>query len=321
MSGSERGATLLTVMMIVALMSAVAVGVTTRLAGSIGLSRAASARADIYWTARSAVVASDAIVSGIFVNDTNRWPYPQAVAPEPMTVPLAAGDATIIFADASNCFNLNVLADAAGGADMSQIAAYTRLLEGIGVDRAQASGLASTAADWIDADDAALSGGAESGWYMDAEVAHATAGTAFVSLSELRALRGYEPDLIAAILPHVCLGEPGLAGRLNLNTMTPEQAVLLPALFSAGLDLPTARRLIEARPVSGWQGVEEFLALDAIARIAEDIRSPEVLSVETSRIRSLMTVRIGNQTRSFDIMFDRQGDGSYRPGRLEEVQG
>ncbi len=321
MSGSERGATLLTVMMIVALMSAVAVGVTTRLAGSIGLSRAASARADIYWTARSAVVASDAIVSGIFVNDTNRWPYPQAVAPEPMIVPLAAGDVTILFEDASNCFNLNLLADAAGGADMSQIAAFTRLLEGIGVDRAQASALASTAADWIDADDAALSGGAESGWYMDTELAHDTAGTAFVSLSELRALRGYEADLVAAILPHVCVGEPGISGRLNLNTLTPEQAALLQAMFSAGLDLPTARRLIEARPVSGWQGVEEFLALEEIARLAEDIRSPEVLSVETSRIRSHMTVRIGNQTRMFDIMFDRQGDGSYRPGRLEEVQG
>jgi general secretion pathway protein K len=321
MNGSQRGATLLTVMMIVALMSAVAVGVTTRLAGSIGLSRAASARADIYWTARSAVVASDAIVSGIFVNGTNRWPYPKAVAPEPMIVPLAAGEVTLLFEDASNCFNLNQLVDASGGSDMSQIHSFTRLLEGIGVDRAQASALASTAADWIDADDAALSGGAESSWYTDMEIAHATAGTAFVSLSELRALRGYEPDLIAAILPHVCLGEPGIPGRLNLNTLTPEQAVLLPALFSAGLDLPMARRLIEARPVSGWQGVEEFLSLDEISRLAEDIRNPDVLSVETSRIRSHMIVRFGNQKRSFDIMFDRQGDGSYRPGRLEEVEG
>ncbi len=321
MSGSQRGATLLTVMMIVALMSAVAVGVTTRLAGSIGLSRAASARADIYWTARSAVVASDAIVSGIFVNESNRWPYPQAVAPEPMIVPLAAGDVTLLFEDASNCFNLNQLVDASGGSDLSKIQAFTRLLEGIGVDRAQASAFASTAADWIDADDAALSGGAESSWYADMEIAHATAGTAFVSLSELRSLRGFEPDLVAAILPHVCLGEPGMSGRLNLNTLTPEQAVLLPALFSSGLDLPTARRLIEARPVSGWQGVEEFLSLDEISRLAEDIRNPDVLSVETSRIRSHMIVRFGNQKRTFDIMFDRQGDGSYRPGRLEEVQG
>ena len=175
------------------------------------------------------------------------------------------------------------------------------------MDRAQASAFASTAADWIDADDAALSGGAESSWYTDMEIAHATAGTAFVSLSELRALRGGEPDLVAAILPHVCLGQPGISGRLNLNTLTPEQAVLLPALFSSGLDLPTARRLIEARPVSGWQGVEEFLSLDEISRLAEDIRNPDVLSVETSRIRSHMIVRFGNQKRPFDIMFDRQG--------------
>jgi general secretion pathway protein K len=316
---SEKGASLLTVMMIVALISAVAVGVTSDLTRSIGVARTSGARSDIHWTARSAVLASSAIISSVVVNERNTWPYPQSLAPEPVIVPLEAGEVVITFEDVSNCFNLNMLAGPTGEPDLPTIQAFVRLLEGIGLDQSLASALASAAADWTDADDAPLPDGAEAGWYIDASVPHGTSGEPFVSLSELRAVRGFDPEILAAIRPFLCIGEPGVASRLNLNTLSPEQAVLLPSIFSAGLDIQTAQRLIKERPVAGWQSVDEFLALDDVSRLAEEIRDSTVLSIETSRIRSHMTLNVGEQQRDYTVVFDRQGDGTYLPGRLEEV--
>jgi general secretion pathway protein K len=89
--------------------------------------------------------------------------------------------------------------------------------------------------------------------------------------SELRSVHQVSGEVYQKVAPLVC-AIPSDDWRLNVNTLLPEQAPILVAMFSPRLGSSEARQLIEKRPFDGWDSVDEFLAESEIAGISEDIK-------------------------------------------------
>ena len=139
----------------------------------------------------------------------------------------------------NGCFNLNTLVDAAGVAQPEDIDRYKRLLLALGLE----IGLADAAVDWLDKDSQpSFPHGAESDYYARLDPAYAIANQAFVSSSELRAVKGYDAEVMEKLATYVC-ALPVHNSKINVNFAAP------PVLMSmtAGVTQALAEEIIEAR--------------------------------------------------------------------------
>ena len=165
--------------------------------------------------------------------------------------------------DLQGRFNVNNLADAA---DAKQLDYYKRLLEVLDLEPALAPALQ----DWIDPDiNATFPDGAEDDEYLRADVPYRTANRPLVDASELRLVKGYTPEVLAVLEPHITvLPDPTV---ININTATAE---VLQALHG-DLDEGDVQQLIEARDeeLEGepFTTTEAFLAHEAFAGLELDV--------------------------------------------------
>ena len=160
--------------------------------------------------------------------------------------------------DGGNCFNLNGLVvqsngQAAYAAYAPAITQFARLMRLVNV-RAPVESIAAATADWIDTDSSPLPGGAEDASYSD----YRTAGTLMADPSELRAVSGVTPEVYAAIRPWVCTLPKAAPSKINVNTLTPEQAPLIAMLEPDTLSVAGARSLLLKRPALGYASAGEF---------------------------------------------------------------
>ncbi|MEP6996549.1 MAG: type II secretion system minor pseudopilin GspK [Betaproteobacteria bacterium] len=110
-------------------------------------------------------------------------------------------------------------------------------------------------ADWVDADDRVSEpGGAEDAWYLSQTRPGLAANAPVRRTSELLAVRGADPGLLARVLPFVStLDAPS---TVNVNTAPPE---VLAALVG-GLDAPAATALVAARAQTPFATIADFRA-------------------------------------------------------------
>lgn len=153
-------------------------------------------------------------------------------------------------ADQQGRFNLNrVWHDNAP--DPVAAAIFQRLLKNLDLPDTLVPALT----DWIDADnEAAGSDGAEDDSYSRLEPPYRVANQPVSDVSELRLIKGFTPEIIAKLRPYVCaLPAPAL---LNVNTADP---VILAAL-AIRMTSRNASELSSQRPANGYASVDEFLA-------------------------------------------------------------
>lgn len=285
----ERGAALLSVLLIVAAMTVAAVVAMDAVSRSVALAKASQSRGQAYWFARSAEAISVAAVQELesltAMNLTPETPRLGEV------VTFNAGTALIEarLSDATNCFNLNGLAaslnEDASNDPTNSVEAYSRLLEGVGLFASDADVLVDSVADWIDLDSQPRTRGAEDGYYASQSPPYRTSGTLLENRRELRAIMGYTDEVRAAIAPVTCVRPEIDQSSLNVNMLTEEQAPLLVALYSSGLDAEDAKRVLFRRPQGGWPDIESFKAEPLIQQIAPDNRNDALIDVRSQYIR------------------------------------
>jgi general secretion pathway protein K len=92
------------------------------------------------------------------------------------------------------------------------------------VDPGTATELAEATIDWLDPDGVAELGGAEDGYYTGLQPPYVPANFWFTSISELQAVKGFTPEILRALWPHVtALPRPDSKSKrwpLNVNTAT-----------------------------------------------------------------------------------------------------
>lgn len=258
----ERGAALLTVLLIVAVVAVLAttalekLRLTTRLAGN------AQATEQVRAYANAAETMALVRIGSLLGNQPTRVTLAGGWSGRPFALPLpGGGQAAARVTDGGNCFNLNgLVARAAPGVYTSvatQRIIFARLLRLVGVPGQVAEQVASSTADWIDSDQDQQPGGAEDQAYLGRQQSYRTAGTLIADVSELRAIDGVTPDVYAKLRPWVCALPVAQPSRINLDTLAPEQAPLV-AMLAEGLTVDQARSLLFKRPVQGFANAGEF---------------------------------------------------------------
>jgi general secretion pathway protein K len=133
-------------------------------------------------------------------------PWAQPI--EPFEVDNGSLELSII--DLDRRFNLNSLSGT--GADV-QVKRLKTLLNALGLD----DRFAELWKDWVDEDQQITGFGAEDGTYLLRDPPHRTANSASGGVSELGLLDGLDPDTLAAIRPHVS-AVPSTTILINVNT-------------------------------------------------------------------------------------------------------
>lgn len=152
------------------------------------------------------------------VHAAQRWGNPLG----PLEVP-DAGTIQGQLTDLQGRFNLNSLIGADGRVDPVALEVFERLLRTLELEPVWALRLA----DWLDADDQPLGGGAEDDLYSALQPGYRPPNLPITSVGELQWLEGFDEARLARLAPHVA-ALPRDAG-INLCTATP---ALLDALLN-----------------------------------------------------------------------------------------
>ena len=243
----ERGIALITVLLVVAIASALASHIVwrqqvwTRQVENLrdAAQGQAVARAGVDWA--GLILAED--------RRRNQVDHLNESWATPVAVPVEYGRASGALADMQGRFNLNNLVRD-GQVSLDDVAAFQRLLILLELPPELADALV----DWLDADGLPHgSHGAEDAWYLALDPPGHAANQPLADVAELSLLRGYTHDIVARLAPHVA-ALPGFT-PVNVNTATaPVLAALLPALT-----LEQARRLVAERG-DGWRSPEALRA-------------------------------------------------------------
>lgn len=266
----ERGAALLAVLLLVAVMGAIAAAAFDRLR----LSTALAVNGAALDQARAYAVGLETLMA-VRVDDlTGADPEVTPLegdwngAKRPIPLP-GGGRAEAALGDGGNCFNLNSLVEgnAVEGYMPRPAAAFqfVGLMRTLGVADEAARRIADGATDWIDSDGNASAQGAEDAAYAGGERPYRPANALFAERSELRAVAGVTGEVYERLRPFLCALPATDLSPINPNTLAPVQAPLL-AMLAPGMVAPEqARGLIASRPQGGWRSAEDFWARAAQA--------------------------------------------------------
>ena len=290
----ERGAALLTVLLLVAVITVLAatalerLRVTTRLAGNaaaIDQARGYAFAAETLATTR---------VSALLQQNPDRVSLAGGWSGRPVPLPVPGGTAVARVSDGGNCFNLNglVVKSPDGYAAFNPaILQFVRLMRLVNVP-GPAESIAAATADWIDSDTSPLPAGAEDARYTG----YRTAGTLMADPSELRAISGVTPEIYAALRPWVCTLPVAQPSRINVDTLAPEQAPLAAMLLPEGSSLEAVRAAILRRPALGYESPAAFWNQAALSGATGDMGAQGQSAVTTQWFALRVDVSIGTAT-------------------------
>ncbi|KEQ18479.1 hypothetical protein GZ78_13410 [Endozoicomonas numazuensis] len=198
-----------------------------------------------------------------------------------VTFPVDGGTISGEIMDAQACLNLNALhlADKEGEAP-AEVKVFQSLMEALEVEPYQADVIAQSARDWVDGDDTQGSGtGAEDSYYQSLPVPYLASNTSMRSASELRAVKGVSAGLMRKVEPYVC-ALPATEMKININTLSPDHAAVLSALYLGELPVEQAKEILEQRPEEGWKNVDEFIQQPSLSNFSAEGTS-ELMSVDS----------------------------------------
>ena len=308
MADRERGAALLTVLLLVAIVAVIAAGaleklrLSTRIAGNAGTTEQMRAFAG---AAEALALARVGALAGM---NASRTTLAGGWSGRPFALPLPDGGlATARVRDGGNCFNLNGLVTAAApgvyaSAPLQRLT-FAQLMRLTGVPPQVADQIAGAAADWIDTDQDMQANGAEDTTYLGRDPGYRTGGTLMADPSELRVLNGVTPEVYAALRPWVCALPIASPAPINVNTLLPEQAPLLAMLLPDTLPVETARRALLARPAQGYANTTAFWTQPALSSLTSG-DAAGATAVKTSWFDLSIEVRVGAVTLEEHALID-----------------
>ena len=258
---SERGTALLTVLLLVAVIAVLAAHGIDRLAGATKLasnSRELSQARAYLIAAESIGMQSAEQIVGISPGRTTNIGGWNGKA---QRFPVPGGIVTAALSDGGNCFNINSVVQqrqAILSPRPEGMIQFQRLMVLLEVPAGDAADIAASVADWIDSDDIAARTGAEDQYYQQLDEPYLTANAVLVDVSELRAIKGVTAEIYNRIAPWLCALPTTDPSPININTLRPEQAILLVMLSDTNTDLVRARQFLGQRPATGFASLDDF---------------------------------------------------------------
>lgn len=285
MMARQRGAALITVLMIVAIVVVLAVDMSGRLQLQLQRQQNLQQQQQAFWYAMGAeafarVLLQRSLKGQQVVHLAQDW------AQQGASFMVEDGQIAGEIRDLNSCFNLNALQKqperAQGQQQTLAQQAFQRLLEQVGGELSMpAEYLTARLSDWLDEDSLLNSaGGAEQDDYASLQFAYYNANSLMVSETELRLILDLQAADYQLLLPYVCVLPERDSWQLNVNTLTEQTAVLLQALIPE-LTETQAQEAILNRPEEGYADVESFLQSSSLSGITVTDEAKAVLSVRS----------------------------------------
>lgn len=271
MRRAREGMSLLTVLLLVAALSATAVLILDDVRFSLRRAANLAETGQARWLALGAEAAARARLEALGRAGPGRTPLEPEWNGQAVETPVEAGRLRAVVRDGQNCFNLNSVVFGQGEdliarpEGRAQLMALGRAL-GIGEMRLRA--VTDGLTDWLDADAEPHAAGAEDVAYAGRARPYRTSGVLLAEPSELRVIAGMDAETYGRLRPFVCALPTTEMSPVNPNTLTPEQAPLLVMLADGRLSAEGARAVISARPRGGWPDLSAFWGQAALAPVS-----------------------------------------------------
>jgi general secretion pathway protein K len=261
----EHGLALVTVILIVSVVSAIAVFMSLNQQIWYRQSSNILERAQGENAYRSAL-AMATIVLERDASENNKDDLKEIWANQVVALPIESGHVSVAIEDAQGRFNLNNLLKN-GQPNAEDIGIFRRLLSNQGISES----LVEPLVDWMDVDSQARPGGAEDVDYLASETPYRAANQPISDIDELRLIKGFTPE-ITDKLSGLVSALPA-ATAINVNTAPP---AVLAALFT-NMPLPDAEALaktLSERPLTKASDIQALAGNDhKLGKVAIDTRS------------------------------------------------
>ncbi|CAM3034271.1 MULTISPECIES: type II secretion system minor pseudopilin GspK [Sphingomonas] len=266
----ERGAALLTVLILVAVIAVLAATALEKLRLSTRLGGNAVAIEQARGFAYAAEALAIIRIGDLLERSQGKVSLLGGWSDRPFALPLGdvagGGSAVARVTDGGNCFNLNGLAQGLPGqqgvliGNAVEAAHFAKLMRLLGIPGQVAQQVATAASDWIDSDQNPQGGGAEDPVYLARDPPYRTGGALMADVSELRMVSGVTPEIFAQLRPWLCTLPEAKPTIVNINTLEPEQA---PLVAMAQIDTISPAAIGQAllrRPPQGYADASAFWA-------------------------------------------------------------
>lgn len=293
----QKGVALLVVLILLVMMSALAAKISQQFCRNLQKTHYQVSQQQLRWAmqAQEKVVKdrlqSDASGESNALSPDGDWHQPLETQGDDYTVVSQVEDA-------QDCFNVNNLLAAekkpAQGQDQSAVPEKPRneriveqILTQSGLSQTTAEEVYLQLVDYLDGDTTTAKDGAETDAWTGVVPARQPANQMMRTISEIKLLPAFPASAYPKVSKLLC-ALPDSASRVDVNTLKPEQAALLAALFPGKLTEDDALRLIESRPESGWENMETFSkALEqTFPQLKDDLpQVAELLSINSRYFR------------------------------------
>ncbi len=263
---NERGAALLTVLLLVAVMAVIAATALDRLQLSTRLAANSAAMTQARFYGYGAEALAMSRIGDLLAREPEQTTLTGNWLDRKIPFPVGQGLATAQIKDASNCFNLNSLVNetvTANGArtrfaNPNAIKQFSVLMQLLQLPQNEAEAVAESAADWMDTDQRALPGGAEDGYYRGLPIPQLPPNQLMADRSELLSVKGVTPAIYGRIREWICALPVSGPTQINVNTLSPDRSILLAMLFDGKLSIGEAKALLARRPLDGYGSLVRF---------------------------------------------------------------
>lgn len=295
----DKGAVLLTALLIMSMMSALAVAMLDEIRLAIIRSGNIQAYAQADWYVKAAEEFAQSYLEDNFLGLEPAEKNAALKVPLVSALPIDEnGIITLTIMDGTQCFPLSSLQGL--NEEPSETGeVFSRILINADVSQLDASSLTSAVIDWQDEDQQILPGGAEDYTYLGLNPPYRTPNSRFLSVSELRAVRGMDEDILTAISPYICAGDAERSGKVNINTLGVWHLPLLSAMLGEGED-DLAAQILQARPADGFKDLKTDL--DAAGVDATKVAF-ENFGLEPSHLWIEADIQFGGATRTVLLEF------------------
>lgn len=314
-SDNREGMALLTVLLLVAVMSVVAVAVLDDVRFSARRAANAETQAQAQWYASGAEALARRQVGRLLAAGPARTPLEPEWNGRRLGFPIEGGSISAVVTDGQACFNLNSLVEGYGEDLLARplgTAQFLALGRAVGAPDSRMRAVADALTDWLDADGVSRPLGAEDGAYAGLATPYRTGGVMLAEVSELRAIKGVDDDLYRRLRRYVCALPTSRLSPLNVNTLTPEQAPLLMMLTDNALGADAARGVIARRPRNGWPDAAAFWSQPALATVEVPDEVRDQVTVLTRYFNLRIDIDHGGGRAVRTALLHAQPDGVVR---------
>jgi general secretion pathway protein K len=304
----DRGAVLITVLLIVAVMAAVAVSLIDDIRFGIRRASNVSLTSQANWYALGAETLAIGVIGQSLQLSPEKTTLAQPWAANGGVFSIENGSIATELSDGSNCFNINSLVEKN---DNSEYEANTEaqkqlrtLLEVTGIAQGNSEAIIGAITDWIDSDSRPASRGAEDFEYTAGEPAYRTPNTLIADVSELRSIKGIDRETYLTLKPWVCALPAVTLSEININTLRPDQAPLLSMLVGTALKAETVSTVLNNRPLNGFESIEVFWSIKEFEDIEIEQSARDQVKEKTTFFNLTTTVNYGDAYVTMTSLID-----------------